>query len=378
MKILPLIALIVLAQLAATSSSPAFAEITSVEVNLGQGYLPVTENSMLSLPLNITNTFTIRASVAAGGESANLTVVPVMDEVAYPTLISAVVTRGNLTIVGHQQIPVLTPGLHEVVLEVYLNNQLVDQFKFNVFAKLIRLSVEVPEAKVARGLKAPAPIPVKLINKGNEVLHSLKVKATSPMVVKFTKVLPEEVPSLAPGEIANVSLFATVGPQVLIGRYPFNITVTFKDSFNNTWTVQKSCLCEVTLMPTTIQLSIPAEVKTREKIPLPAYLLDENGNPVPQRPVLFYINDKFIGSNITDIAGRALLIYEFTDPGDYTVTVKFSGDDFYLPSTASFKLKATPRSLLETPLFRFLALFAVVFGVVAGAVAAILRIKLPS
>ncbi len=378
MRFLPLIVLIALAQFASASSSTAFAEITSVEVNLGQGFIPVAENSILSLSLNVTDAFTIKASVTAGGENANLTVVPVMDEVAYPALISAVVTRGNLTITGHQQIPIMTPGLHEVVLEVYLNNQLVDKFKFSVFAKLIRLTLEIPEAKVARGLKAPALIPVKLVNKGNEVLYSLKVKAYSPMVIKFTKVAPEEISSLAPGETANVSLFASAGSQVLIGKYPFNVTVTFKDSFNKTWTVQKSCLCEVTLMPTSIQLSIPAEVKTKEKVSLSAYLLDENSNPVPQRPVLFYINDKFVGSNTTDAAGRAVLIHEFTDPGDYTITVRFSGDDFYLPSTASFKLKATPRSLLETPLFRSLALFAVIFGVVAGAIAAILRIKLPS
>ncbi|MGC9516177.1 MAG: Ig-like domain repeat protein [Methanomicrobiales archaeon] len=62
-----------------------------------------------------------------------------------------------------------------------------------------------------------------------------------------------------------------------------------------------------------------------------ATLLDQNGNPVVNVPVKFYIEEEAIGSSNTDENGQADIIYEpiAQKPGKYAITAEFEGDDNY-------------------------------------------------
>ncbi|MBZ9570984.1 DUF11 domain-containing protein, partial [Methanobrevibacter sp. TMH8] len=71
-------------------------------------------------------------------------------------------------------------------------------------------------------------------------------------------------------------------------------------------------------------------------------LTDENGNPLANKIIKFYVNGHYVGQAMTNNEGIAQLEYTSNTPlknGDYVLTTVFSGDEIYPPSSNSTTLK---------------------------------------
>jgi len=94
---------------------------------------------------------------------------------------------------------------------------------------------------------------------------------------------------------------------------------------------------KVNKIPSKITISVPEEIKVGETVTLESKLTDENGNPIANATVDFYVDGKKVGSAKTDKNGIAKLQYKFTKSGNPTITAKFPGNDKYLTSNETTK-----------------------------------------
>src|SRR3990172_1423804 len=98
--------------------------------------------------------------------------------------------------------------------------------------------------------------------------------------------------------------------------------------------------------PTTTQAQGTAEQVPGERtVILSARLLGDSGQPLRDRPVVFYILTNTLGERLmlvgearTDASGLAVLSYEPSWSGERTVVVSFAGDQQAAPTLASFPL----------------------------------------
>nr|WP_255596581.1 Ig-like domain repeat protein [Methanobrevibacter sp. TMH8] len=133
---------------------------------------------------------------------------------------------------------------------------------------------------------------------------------------------------------ANTTYLVTQGPGSVIP-----VTGDYAGHENYTILVNNGEL--LVPMPTSISINVPKEVKVGDTVTLVSKLTDNDGNPIANATVDFYINGEKVGSAKTDANGIAKFNYKYTKTGTYTITSKFAGNEMYLPSSASSQTKVS-------------------------------------
>lgn len=80
---------------------------------------------------------------------------------------------------------------------------------------------------------------------------------------------------------------------------------------------------------------------------LTAILKDSHGKAISGKIIKFYVNNKFIGQAITNVAGLATFNYKVMSAGSLTVGATFEGDNSYVNSSKISKLAVPNYSVLK-------------------------------
>lgn len=130
--------------------------------------------------------------------------------------------------------------------------------------------------------------------------------------------------------------------------------------------------------PTELTLELPPEAGVGDSVAIDAYLRDQEGNPIPDQPVVFYTETAFlntydntvIGRVTTDENGRARLQYTLRSSGETKLTARFEGNAQWSGAKAkgSFTVSPGPQLYQEEVPFRVpgvnVALMAIILGTV--------------
>lgn len=111
-----------------------------------------------------------------------------------------------------------------------------------------------------------------------------------------------------------------------------------------------TCVVSPAPIPTSLLLTPQtATVRPGESIILAVRLLDGDGNPVADRPVVWAAEAGLLSADkgITDSSGQATVVFTSSSPGIFRVTASFRGDSIYLPSEASSYLSVLPEEKEE-------------------------------
>lgn len=112
---------------------------------------------------------------------------------------------------------------------------------------------------------------------------------------------------------------------------------------------------------TTLVLDIvPSSVMLGDTVALKATLKDEKGNPLPNENVEFQIDDKTIGSVVTDINGVASIQYKTSTSGTLNVKAVFAGETNYENSSTIAKLAVNTSSALQVGIVALVVILVIV------------------
>lgn len=123
----------------------------------------------------------------------------------------------------------------------------------------------------------------------------------------------------------SLQLVARLAPSVVAG---VPSTISYSDP---PFTVQKA---------TNLTLLGPPVTSATVPVAYTAHVLDEDGEPVPARPVTLRVDGAGNLTRFTDATGRARFTLQL-EPGAHTLTARLAGDDTYDPSQGSLAIEAS-------------------------------------
>ncbi len=122
----------------------------------------------------------------------------------------------------------------------------------------------------------------------------------------------------------SLQLVARLAPSVVAGAPS---TVSYSDP---PFTVQKA---------TNLTLLGPAVTSATVPVAYTAHVLDEDGEPVPARPVTLQVDGAGNVTRFTDATGRARFPLNL-EPGKHTLAARLAGDDAYDPTQGTLAIEA--------------------------------------
>ncbi|MDL2247050.1 Ig-like domain repeat protein, partial [Methanobrevibacter sp. OttesenSCG-928-K11] len=130
------------------------------------------------------------------------------------------------------------------------------------------------------------------------------------------------------GYYLSNNTFNESGIFILFGDYVGGNNIT---TLNGTIIIKK--------FPTNNSVNIPQEIIVGDTVIIKSILTDEDGNPMDNQTIDFFVDGKYVGSNVTDKDGKAVFEYTFDTSGDFNVSTKFNETLTYYGSNANNKTK---------------------------------------
>ncbi|MEM3507171.1 MAG: hypothetical protein QXT31_05920 [Candidatus Bathyarchaeia archaeon] len=224
------------------------------------------------------------------------------------------------------------PKKYIIEAQLFLLNQtipiLLDTERFEITVVKLFISdwkQEPEQLSMEWGLNSPRTLTISFKNGGNDFMLNSSIKIEdlagliiTPIYVQLSDIKPNEA------RIINYSILV---PEIAdIGNKVLRFQVKYFDFKGNEHVESKTAFIEITKLGTNLSLSYDGEAKFGSTLLLIAKLIDNNGNPIPNEKIDFYIDSINIGYNKTNKAGIAYLNYTLNlDAGEYSLKAIFEG-----------------------------------------------------
>lgn len=141
---------------------------------------------------------------------------------------------------------------------------------------------------------------------------------------------------IAEGNTNNQGVFritCSIPSSVLVGNYQLVAQSTGKSiqsdekilMYQSSWSDPEIKI----IASTRISLQLPSSATIGETVSLQGFLEEKNNQPVSDQTVSWYIDNQFIGDQITDADGFFSIDHSFNTIGKYTINTLFPGTDYY-------------------------------------------------